>query len=612
MIRLVKERILMKRLARRLITYLEADPPGSPCHHLWRGVSIRQNGDAEPCSCANVSEVQVGNVAEHGVLPILDSAQYRASRRFLRQLELAGDVPGVDQDVFGPCRACPVKNHRVLPLEDFRPVFDRLFRAPEARRRPLGKRLKKYLNFCLSNLNHRLLGERVRTYPLKATIDVSNVCNLRCPICQVGSGTLPHPRGLMQYEAFAAVLEEIGDYLFEIEYYRYGEPLTNRALPAMVALAQSYGIRSKISTNLLLLTPKMARDLVEAGLDIVVACADGTDQDVYVQYRRRGHFEQFLEKLHLLLDLKRELGSERPRVLWQFLVFKHNEHQLPEARAMAAELGVELVEAPAYYSGTADPDEWQPERDRKRQSAEKKAEIAVLEAPESVGMSQDFELRLRVTNLVEGRTWRAEDHTLAVGAKIYDAERRFLTEFGRAPLPCDIAPGASAELVMRLRAPRELGRYLVKLDMLRERGTWFEAGGAEPLWQQLEVHGLPLVRVLELQDTALAGAAFQARLEIVCIDNRPWPIEGKHPVFAGVKLYRADGTFVMDFGRGVLSHEMQPGETERVTMPLTAPEREGDYVLEFDMVKEFEYWFEQRGAVPVRLPLRVLAAVAVG
>jgi MoaA/NifB/PqqE/SkfB family radical SAM enzyme len=601
----------MKRLVRRLITAIEADPPGSPCHHLWRGVSIRQNGDVEPCSCANVSEVNAGNVAERGVLPILDSPAYRASRRFLKSFEVLGDAPSIEPEVFGPCRACPVKNHRILPLEDFRPVFDRLFRRPERKARPFRKRLKKYLNFCLSNLAHRLLLERVRTYPLKATIDISNVCNLRCPICQVGSKTLPHPRGLMSFERFEQILEEIGDYLFEIEYYRYGEPLTNRELPGMVALARSYGIRTKISTNLLLLTPELARGLVEAGLDILVACADGADQEVYVQYRRRGSFERFLDRLRLLLELKKELRSERPRVLWQFLVFRHNEHQIEQARGLAESLGVEFIEAPAYYSGTADPEAWQPTRDR-IQIAGRKAEVSVLEAPGSVAMSHQFEVRLRVRNLVEGRTWLASDRTLAVGAKIYDERRSFLAEFGRASLPQDVPPGGSAEVLMRLKAPRELGRYLVKLDMLRERGTWFEAEGAEPAWLALEVLGAPLVQVLQVADTVEAGSAFEAGLQVSCVDNRAWPVEGKHPVLAGVKLYRAGGEFVMDFGRAELGREMRPEEHRRLTMRLTAPERPGDYVLEFDMVKEFEYWFEQRGSVPVRLPLRVLAPVAAG
>ena len=139
-------------------------------------------------------------------------------------------------------------------------------------------------------------------------VEIADFCNLRCPICQVGTGTLPHGRGLMTYEMFAEILEEIGDYLFEIEYYRYGEPLTNRELPRMVALSRDYGIRTKISTNLLLLTPAMARSLVEAGLDILVACADGADQEVYVQYRRRGKFDKFMELLKMLIETKRQLG----------------------------------------------------------------------------------------------------------------------------------------------------------------------------------------------------------------------------------------------------------------------------------------------------------------
>jgi SAM-dependent methyltransferase len=50
-----------------------------------------------------------------------------------------------------------------------------------------------------------------------------------------------------------------------------------------------------------------------------------------------------------------------------------------------------------------------------------------------------------------------------------------ILDYGRAELPRDLAPGASAEVGLELLAPDRPGRYRVELDMVREGAAWFSS-----------------------------------------------------------------------------------------------------------------------------------------
>ncbi len=58
---------------------------------------------------------------------------------------------------------------------------------------------------------------------------------------------------------------------------------------------------------------------------------------------------------------------------------------------------------------------------------------------------------------------------------IADGSAPAVQDYGRASLPRDLAPGASATVTIELRAPDEPGRYRVALDMVREGVAWFSS-----------------------------------------------------------------------------------------------------------------------------------------
>ena len=77
------------------------------------------------------------------------------------------------------------------------------------------------------------------------------------------------------------------------------------------------------------------------GLDQIYISFDGLDQETYEKYRVRGSFERVVEGVKSLLAQRAALGRSNPIVELQFLVMKHNEHQIGEFRRMAQDLGAD-------------------------------------------------------------------------------------------------------------------------------------------------------------------------------------------------------------------------------------------------------------------------------
>ena len=203
---------------------------------------------------------------------------------------------------------------------------------------------KKLLNFWRIEYQLRTGRTKVSGYPYEWEIDTTNICQLRCPLCSTGRGTIHRDMGVMHFDTFARLIDEIKDYCVWLTLYSWGEPFLNKEIDRFLAYAHQASIATTISTNLNKpLTPDMAQRIIQAGLDTLIVSIDGTTQEVYEQYRVGGWLDRVLANLKLLVDTKQRLRSRTPYIEWQFIVMRQNQHQIPEARAMAREIGVDAI-----------------------------------------------------------------------------------------------------------------------------------------------------------------------------------------------------------------------------------------------------------------------------
>jgi organic radical activating enzyme len=217
---------------------------------------------------------------------------------------------------------------------------------------------RRMANLILNRWEHRNVRTVLRSYPTKLIVEVTNVCNLRCPACFTGDEQQGRVRGHLAPERFTRLLDELGPYLWRVEFCNWGEPLLGKHIYPMIEAATARGISSLISTNFSVpFDAGRAEQLVSSGLTILGVSLDGARQETYEQYRVRGNLATVLRNVRLVADAKRRLGARTPKLIWSFHVFPHNVDDVETARAMAAELGMEFALEKGWVIG----DEWDPD-----------------------------------------------------------------------------------------------------------------------------------------------------------------------------------------------------------------------------------------------------------
>ncbi|MFN7373353.1 MAG: SPASM domain-containing protein [Cyclobacteriaceae bacterium] len=179
--------------------------------------------------------------------------------------------------------------------------------------------------------------------PISIAFEPTTSCNLRCPECPSGLRSFTRPTGMLQEDLFQRVIDELAPTLSYLTFYFQGEPYLHPRFLEMVAYASQRGIYTATSTNAHYLTEKNAEVTVRSGLDRLIISIDGTSQETYQAYRIGGNLEKVVEGTRTMLNVRKELGSSTPHIIFQFLVVKPNEHEIPEVHRLARQLGVDEV-----------------------------------------------------------------------------------------------------------------------------------------------------------------------------------------------------------------------------------------------------------------------------
>ncbi len=147
---------------------------------------------------------------------------------------------------------------------------------------------------------------------------------------------------LFPLDKFQTFIDEIVEYKDKTKIFLtgYGEPLLHPKIGEMAGYAAKKGITVFIETNG---TKDRAMDLIENQVAHVWYALDGIDQKTYEVYRRGGKCEDVIKNLINICDLKRKLNSKSPIVRLQFIVMKHNEHQIPDVFKLGQDIGVDEI-----------------------------------------------------------------------------------------------------------------------------------------------------------------------------------------------------------------------------------------------------------------------------
>lgn len=215
--------------------------------------------------------------------------------------------------------------------------------------------LRKILNACRVELSMYFHPSRPWGWPVHLMVEPTNHCNLNCALCPVTVG-LERSQGHMNLALYQKLIDEVGAYIFTLLLWDWGEPFLNPSIFDMIAYAKKQGIKVVTSTNGHLFTRDEPVDaLIDSGLDTLIFAMDGVTQSTYERYRQGGSLEAVLQGIRRVVSRKRARGSSLPFINLRFIVMRHNEHEIPQLKQLAKELGVDALTLKVLNPGSQDP-----------------------------------------------------------------------------------------------------------------------------------------------------------------------------------------------------------------------------------------------------------------
>jgi len=162
--------------------------------------------------------------------------------------------------------------------------------------------------------------------PITFIVETMLGCDLKCPECAIGGNRITKKRGWMRFEQFKIIADKIRSFCRLLFLHHNGEPMLNKDIFKMIEYASSF-TATNISTNGQSLTEEKAEKLIKSGVTDIIVSIDGFSQKVYEQYRVGGSAGKALWALKMLQDFNRKYGN-KVRILPQYIVFKHNQHEM--------------------------------------------------------------------------------------------------------------------------------------------------------------------------------------------------------------------------------------------------------------------------------------------
>ena len=160
--------------------------------------------------------------------------------------------------------------------------------------------------------------------PLCVDIEVAAVCDLACPFCF--RQYIVTPDKIISEDLYARLIEECGRLgVPSVKLNWRGEPLMHPKIARFVDMAKRAGvIEVLVNTNATRLDEKMARSLIEAGLDQIIYSFDGGSKESYEKMRvgrfSENRFEDVYANIRRFAEVRREMGAVWPRTKIQMIL----------------------------------------------------------------------------------------------------------------------------------------------------------------------------------------------------------------------------------------------------------------------------------------------------
>ena len=166
------------------------------------------------------------------------------------------------------------------------------------------------------------------THLTKVYIEPTVACNLDCITCF--RNAWDEPNGKMSEETFEAIFASLQKMnpIPNVYFGGIGEPLFHPRTLEWVKRVKTLGIKVELITNATMLTERIARKVIDSGLDLLWVSLDGATPETYADVRLGAELPHVLANLRAFNSMRKGGHFPHPELGIAFVAMKRNIHEL--------------------------------------------------------------------------------------------------------------------------------------------------------------------------------------------------------------------------------------------------------------------------------------------
>ncbi len=204
-----------------------------------------------------------------------------------------------------------------------------------ARQRPRG-----WKSLIYNTAMHEMRRAGPLMAPVHISIEPTNACNARCPVCETGKNEMQRAKGFLDFDLYKSFIDDVAATTNTLMYYFMGEPFLRAEAYEQIRYARSKGIYVDSCTNGDFVDPV---GIIYSDINRLSFQIGGLDDKTHRRYRVRSSLPRVMKNIEALVEERKKHPTSNVKIDLGFIVMRHNEHQVQEFIRWAREVGVDTA-----------------------------------------------------------------------------------------------------------------------------------------------------------------------------------------------------------------------------------------------------------------------------
>lgn len=185
------------------------------------------------------------------------------------------------------------------------------------------------INEDFKRLNSWLDNDYKASNPWLVYFGITNICNSGCHMCPLSDGVMRDDKGLMSFESFKKIFDQLPHSVKKIYMIKQGEAFLNKDLPKMVQYArkQRPDLHITFHSNIIRATKEKIKEVLPYISSFGISIS-GIDRETYENVHGKDKFEKVKLNLQDISDLVLSLPEEKkPHVFIDYVYQERNKNE---------------------------------------------------------------------------------------------------------------------------------------------------------------------------------------------------------------------------------------------------------------------------------------------